>query len=414
MSLNGNETNNKPRRAFIPAKPTDWFIRTAQAYVRAELALSNSLHLDDQDLQHIRSIPADCGVILASNHADEVDPRVCLELSRRTGRRFIFMCNREAFDEKHGLAGWVLQRLGLFSVERGAHDQEAKLYATNVVKGGKDILVIFPEGEIFYLNEKVRPFHSGVIEICLQAIVQQRQARPDWTSYIVPMGIKYHYELPIESELAKRITKMEADLSLPPGGATLQSRLLAIQRTLLKRNEVANNVALDTEKLRFTQEIVAVKEAILAEVEQRHEEMPIAQQAQTIDRAWQLSAQIRQMMREQSDSMSRERLQNDLDALKEVAQLSSWQPNYYLEGESIDRLAEGVLKVERELYKIQRPPQLARRSVLVKLAAPIEMGSFVNDYIADARDTRHRLTNRLQDEIQSLVCGLTAKSAQIN
>src|ERR1700677_2213652 len=95
---------------FVPAKPTPWFITAAQAMVRAELALSNRLHLAEQDLDIFRQLPKGAGVILASNHADETDPLVCLELSRRSQKRFITMCHRVASDENYGLAGLILLR----------------------------------------------------------------------------------------------------------------------------------------------------------------------------------------------------------------------------------------------------------------------------------------------------------------
>jgi 1-acyl-sn-glycerol-3-phosphate acyltransferase len=71
----------------------------------------------------LRDLPQDAGIILAANHADETDFKACLELSRRSGRRFLFMMNREAFDEGYRAAGWWLQRLGAFSVERGGQSK---------------------------------------------------------------------------------------------------------------------------------------------------------------------------------------------------------------------------------------------------------------------------------------------------
>ena len=98
--------------------------------------------------------------------------KACLELSRRCRRRFLYMMNREAFDEGLGLAGWWLQRLGAFSVERGGHNEVAKRFAIDVVKRGEEVLVIFPEGEIYYLNDLVQPFKSGAVEIGMQAVVE--------------------------------------------------------------------------------------------------------------------------------------------------------------------------------------------------------------------------------------------------
>ena len=79
-----------------------------------DLAWRNRLRLERRDLEVLRDLPRGAGIILASNHADETDFKACLELSRRCGRRFLFMMNREAFDEGRGIAGWWLQRLGLF------------------------------------------------------------------------------------------------------------------------------------------------------------------------------------------------------------------------------------------------------------------------------------------------------------
>ena len=132
--------------------------------------------------RRLASLPAGAGIIIASNHADEADLKVCLELARRCRRRFLFMANREAFDECFGVAGWWLRRLGCFSVERGGNNDVAKRYAIDVVKRGREVLVIFPEGEIYYLNDLVQSFKSGVIDIGMQAVVEVRREQPDWTA----------------------------------------------------------------------------------------------------------------------------------------------------------------------------------------------------------------------------------------
>lgn len=231
-----SKTKEQSLRPFIPEEPCELFIKTAQEVVRAELEISNHVKLAAADLAVINTLPTGAGIILAPNHADETDPRLCLELSRRTGRLFISMCNREAFDELFGLAGFVLQRLGHFSVERGAHDTPAKEHAVEVVAEGQHVMVIFPEGEIFYLNEKVQPFHSGAVEIGMQALLRRRQSDPSFTAYIVPMAIKYHYPDRLETEniLDRRLTRMENRLLLPHLKAPLHDRIHAIQRKLIE------------------------------------------------------------------------------------------------------------------------------------------------------------------------------------
>jgi Acyltransferase len=404
--LNSKETGqpHQTKRPFKPAKPTAWLIKAAQEFVRADLSLSNKVQIVEAELDVLRNLPKGAGAIITSNHADETDPRVCIELSRRSGKRFISMCNREAFDEAFGLAGWTLQRLGHFSVERGAHDVQAKDFAVSVIKQAQDVLVIFPEGEIFYLNESVQPFHSGAIEIGMQAILHHRKTDPNWTTYIVPMAIKYHHTEPIDGILEKRIAKMEARLSVKSTQGSLPQRLRALQQLLIEREEIVHHINFDARRVQnLTQEIITAQDAILSEVEERLHK-PLADQRQAIDKSWQLSAEIKDNLNQKIDSKHKAELLEDIASLEEVAQLSSWQPRYYSDaGASLDRMAEAVLKLERELYKIKRPRQLANRDVFIKLADPIDLGLYVADYLKDPHSVRHSVTHQLQATIQSLI-----------
>src|SRR6185437_14875463 len=185
----------------------------------------NRLRIEPRDLEVLRGLPSGAGAILVSNHADETDMRACLELSRRCDRRFLYMINSEAFDEGFGSAGWWLQRLGAFSVERGGRNEQAKRYAIDAVKRGREVLVVFPEGEIYYLNDLVQPFKSGVVDIGMQAVVESRQTRPDWTAYLVPMAIKYRYRQPIDPILERRTRLMEQHLFRRIQGDSLPRRL---------------------------------------------------------------------------------------------------------------------------------------------------------------------------------------------
>lgn len=399
----------KHKRAFMPAKPAPWLISAAQQFVRAELAFNNKIFLDAADLEVFNRIPKESGVSLTSNHADETDPRVVVELSRRSGKRFISMCNREAFDENFGIAGWALQRLGHFSVERGAHDSNAKTFAIDVLKNGREVLVIFPEGEIFYMNEVVQPFHSGAIDLSMQAIFDKRKTDPNWTSFLIPMAIKYHYDPSVLSIVEGRISKIERFLSITPSGKTLPERLLAIQKILISREEELHRVELENQTEDLEDEIKDARRKILADVEKKyHGDFTLKRRA--IDEAWKLGAELREKLEEQADLKEKAQLIADIKTLQEVAQLASWHPHYFANTTSIDRMAEVVLKMERELFHIKRPPQLASRKVFVKLGEPIDLGKHVDDYAADAHAVRSALTEQLQERIQSMLDILAGRS----
>ncbi|MBX9694008.1 MAG: hypothetical protein K2Z81_16605, partial [Cyanobacteria bacterium] len=122
---------------------------------------------------------------------------------------------------------------------------------------------------------------------------------------------------------------------------------------------------------------------------------------------WQLSAGIRERLEEHADATTRRELQHDLEELKEVAHLTSWRPQYWSGDVSKDRMAEALLKLERELYGTKRPKQLTRRDVHVRICQPIDLSTFLDDYINDARSVRHNFTKVLHDRIQKLVDSLS-------
>lgn len=461
-----------PRAEFIPARPSGWFTRAVQELIRAELNFKDHLKLRQTDLEVLKNLPSGCGVILASNHADEADPRVCLELARQSHKPFITMCNREAFDELGGIAGWALQRLGYFSVKRGAKDLSAKEYAIEVVRKGKDVLVVFPEGEIFYQNEKLQHFHPGVVDICLKAICENRKIDPNFTAFVVPMVIKYHYSRSIEAQLDKRISRMENDLSIEPSQKKFQQRLLEIAAKIIERKHIAHELSTlhapgSLNELKSSNEDMSANEhaktierasgnehisanehtgvgssepserelhpepaapecyqqdlsmkirltqnAIFQKVEHRHNQessgrLPI------ISRSWKLGAEIRHKAAQGlKDSRSKEDLHRDLLDLQEVEHLSAWSPRYLRAATSSDRLAESVMKMERELYNIKRPKTIPGRDVFVKIAQPIDMGQYASNYEQDARAATSQVTQLLQTKIQDMLDEVAKEVAQ--
>ena len=88
--------------------------------------------------------------------------------------------------------------------------------------------------------------------------------------------------------------------------------------------------------------------------------------------------------------------------------MGSWQPQYVDLDPSQERLAETVLKLEREVYGIKRPRQLAKRDVFLRIGEPIDLGPFVASYLQDAQAVRHDVAEQLRDVIQALIDAIVA------
>ncbi|MGD0336856.1 MAG: 1-acyl-sn-glycerol-3-phosphate acyltransferase [Candidatus Omnitrophota bacterium] len=391
---------------FRPAKHCRWIIWTVQLWNAIDLARHNRLRIDSGDLEILKTIPKNSGLILTANHSDGMDPRICIELSRRAHRRFTYMINAEAFEQWHGLYGWLLQRLGDFSVERGGGDQAARRYAISVVKKGNDALVMFPEGEISYLNDLVQPFKTGAVHIGLQAITETRETNSSWTAYLLPVAIKYYYRKPIGLILDKKIRAIEKRLLIRTSFFTFQERIISIMARILKRQELISRTQMASEQLaRLKEQIREAQTAILSKIETKYPQFQIDPKAQLIDRVQQIIFFLREQLSRKKlfSHETRIQLQKDINDLKETIQMAGWQPQYVDLTPSQERLAETVMKLEREVFKIKNIHPLGNRDCLVRIGHPLDLNRYVEPYQKDPSTLAHQIAEELRKKIQLLI-----------
>ncbi len=394
------------KSCFRPARHCAWAIGLAQAWTTLDLAWHNRLHLDPNDLAILTTIPKGCGLILAANHCDETDPKVLFELSRRSRRRFSYMMNAEAFEEWHGLAGWLLQWLGVFSVERSDSDQTALRYAIGIVKSGDNALVMFPEGEISYLNDLVRPFKTGTVHIGLQAVTESRETSPSWTTYLLPVAIKYRYRGPIGPMLNKKIRAIEKHLFIRASLLTFQEKIIRIMAKIIQRKEMISRIRLVSEQFsRLKEEIQETQASILARVETEYPQVQTDPRSRFTDRAQKMISFLRKQLEEKKlfSPETRTQLQKDIKDLKGIIQMSVWQPQYIAADPSEERLAETVIKLERKVFKLQRPRPLGRRDVFVRIAPPLDLGHYAGPYHKAPSAISRQVTDELRHKIQSMI-----------
>ena len=391
---------------FHPAKHRTWIIRLAQWGNALDLFVHNRLQLSSRDLATLAAIPPEAGLILALNHPDEMDIRICMEAARRARRRFTYMINAEAFEEYRGLAGWWLQRLGAFSVARGAMDERSQRYAIELVKQGGQALVMFPEGEIYYLNDLVQPFKTGAVRFGLQAITEARAARPDWTVYLLPMAIKYRYRTTIEWLLHRRIRRLENSLAIRSRFTTLQEHLAHIMAELLKRWQPLERIRAQSQHLvQVSDRVRNVRAAIVASIASKYPQVPLDPAARLRDQAQRLIGFLQEQLRRKQlfSSATRAQIQRDVQDLKRTIQMVGWHPPYTARDPSEERLAETVMKLEREAFGTPRPRPLDDREVLVRIGTPVNLRPALTAYREDASGTCHRIAEALRDEIQALI-----------
>lgn len=109
------------------------------------------LGLRGQDLDRI---PRDGPVILAANHISNWDP---IMVALAVERSICFIAKEELFRFKP--LGWILSKVHVFPVKRGAADTSAIRRSLEILKTGQ-VLGIFPEGRRIRAQQDAKPHHG--------------------------------------------------------------------------------------------------------------------------------------------------------------------------------------------------------------------------------------------------------------
>ena len=152
-----------------------WMLAMAAAF-RAGLAGLTRVRVEGA----IDEIPREGAVIIASNHASNLDvPVLGSSLMPRIGRRFQWLGKRELF--AWPIIGWIADAGGVHPVDRSTADVEAYRLAKRILDEGH-VLFVFPEGTRSR-DGGLQTARDGV------AVLALRTGAP-----IVPIGIAGSYE----------------------------------------------------------------------------------------------------------------------------------------------------------------------------------------------------------------------------
>src|SRR5215831_12186050 len=142
-----NATANDSLHEFWPPRPSRFWAAVLEPlrryYLHGYYRIAE-IAMDEKPAAFDKIGPED-GVLLTPNHSHDSDPHVMMEVARRLSRRAYFMAAWQIFRTHWGIDGWVLQRLGAFSIDRESSDRRAIHQAVDLLKN-RATLVIFPEG----------------------------------------------------------------------------------------------------------------------------------------------------------------------------------------------------------------------------------------------------------------------------
>ncbi len=191
-------------------------LRTARGVQRVEIA--------GGDLKRLQSLRGE-RVVLTPNHPTNTDPALMLELSRRAGMPFHYLCCREAFDKWGGLWGGLIQRIGAYSVVRGTADRSSFAFTKEVLAKPGAKLVLFPEGEVYSQNDSLLPFQTGAVQLALWGRDAARKTEPNAQVYLLPCALRYRFLRDVTPVLHDKLADLEDHLKLSDGPSELYPRM---------------------------------------------------------------------------------------------------------------------------------------------------------------------------------------------
>src|SRR5208283_4303910 len=180
---------NKPPRWWSPKLSRWWIQFWRRVRLREQVVKHRLVEVEVRGLEHVqKAVSQGSGVLITPNHCSHADAFALYGAADALGISFYVMVAWQVFARSNWFRQLALRQHGCFSVDREGTDVNAIRQARDVLVSGTCPLVIFPEGEVYHVNDRVMLFREGPAGIALMAA--KKAARP---IVCVPCAIKYRY-----------------------------------------------------------------------------------------------------------------------------------------------------------------------------------------------------------------------------
>ncbi len=413
-----SDPNNRPLpHTFCPPKYNPiviWICKlTAFINIRKKLKVTE-IEITDSDLEKLQSLQSKRCLLMPS-HSGGFEPYLIVYLSKLLKVNFFYLAAMEAF-QRNPVLGWIMQRMGSYSIIRGTADRKSFQMTKKILAEGKRWLVIFPEGQTVWQNDTVIPFQEGVTQMAFKAVENSDKDGLDSSLTCIPMAIKYVYLKNMDSEIEDSLQRLESQFftQAPPPLDSSYDRLLRIGSAMLTANEQKHKIKPDDQKS-FNERIQSMKEKVVQEIEEKLDIKPRADQL-LLDR-------IRTCFNTLDCIICADAPSSDYEQKLASEYIQSCQPLYYdlwrvlqlvaiydgYVGESLttERFLDVLCLLEMEVFNERRI--WGPRKAIIKVCKPIDLKDALVDYKKDKRAVIHKTTLRLENSVREMLEELSEK-----
>jgi 1-acyl-sn-glycerol-3-phosphate acyltransferase len=211
---------------FKPPKPNQAIIWLCELLLPAYLRYVDRLQIDYcHNFDRLHELVKNKPTVFMINHPDRQDPLIVVALAKYARETLYCITAREVFEWNHGLRGWLFQRFGCYSMDRGAIDFCA-IHTTQALLSERDAnVIVFPEGEVTGDDQQVGTFDGALFHLILAAQQTLSKHDPAKSICIVPVGVSYTLESKLEESIEPVLCEVEKRLCLVPTKSKLQARV---------------------------------------------------------------------------------------------------------------------------------------------------------------------------------------------
>ncbi|MGO9112910.1 MAG: lysophospholipid acyltransferase family protein [Thermoguttaceae bacterium] len=383
---------SKPPHWWSP-KLSRWWIRFwRRVRLREQVVKHRLVEVEVRGLEQVqKAVDQGNGVLITPNHCSHADAFALYGAADALGMPFYVMVAWQVFARSNWFRQLAIRQHGCFSVDREGTDVNAIRQARDILMSGTCPLVIFPEGEVYHVNDRVMLFREGPAGIALMAA--KKATRP---VVCIPCAIKYRYLEDPTPELTRLMAQLEQALFWRPRpDLTLPQRIYHLAEGMLALKEI--EVLGATQAGRLPKRIRSLIEFVLCRIEGRYgldpRDAAIPERVKSVRRT-----AIDRLGDLPPDDPARDQFLEDLDDVLLVVQGFSYPGNYVAEQPSIERIAETLDKFEEDVLGASTATVRGTRQVVVTFDEPI-----VIDPARDKKEATVFLTKLLEQRVQTLL-----------
>lgn len=382
---------DKPPRWWSPKASRFWMRVWRPLRRHHQIRRERIVDIKVQGLDYVRrAVEQGHGVLITPNHPGHGDCYLLWEALTRLRRRCYVMTAWQVFEMAGPFERLVYRQHGCFSVDREGNDLQAFRQAVHVLQHTTHPLVIFPEGEVYHLNERVTPFREGTGAMALAAA-----KRGDRPVTCIPCALKYKYVEDPTPDLKRVMDELEQRLFWRPrSDLPLADRIYRVAEGILelKELEYLNRSGEGT----LSERINSLADEILRRLEAIYQVDPKG--ATIPERVKELRQRAIERKSElDADDPRRDTIEQQLDDLFFVVQLFSYPGDYVAERPTIERMAETVDKFEEDFLEAPTATVRGARQGIVMFGEPIVLSR------DGPRHTARTLTQALERRVQALL-----------